>query len=195
MKFLIVASGPSTRASDVHRMRDHVDRVMVLKENWRIMPDAEYMYAADGLWWDWYADATAKGFKGERWTQHEGAARKYGLRHVTSYARRGLCRMPGVIHQGRNSGYQAINLAYHFGAREIFLIGFDMRVLDNRLHHFDTEPAPIDLPVHDFADWRARMGELACDLDAEGIPVVNLSPESALDCFQKKSVDSIIKGG
>ena len=54
------------------------------------------------------------------------SAAAWGINQLKSVAQPGLSRTQGVIHQGKNSGYQALNLAYLLGAKRILLLGYDM---------------------------------------------------------------------
>lgn len=91
----------------------------------------------------------------------------------------------GKVHYGANSGYQAINLAYLFGAKKIILLGFDCkRGPKNESHHHGDHPGPLnkDMPIH---TWRKAFPQLSADLKAEGVEVVNATRDTALECFNK----------
>ena len=179
-----VASGPSFSEAQAvaigatHRAgRCHV---VVVNDNWRRLPDADVLYAADGRWWARYAADVAAGFRGERWTRDQDAATKYGLCWIKSRGLPGLSRDPSVIHEGSNSGYQAIGLAYHFGARRILLAGYDMQHRPgDPPHWFGRHPAGFT-NSDGVAQWAPRFNRLADDLAAEGIELINCTTETAL---------------
>ena len=94
-----------------------------------------------------------------------------------------------MIHQGGNSGYQAINLAYLWGAKAIVLLGFDCSPSkDGKAHWFGqhgpqlTQRQPFDL-------WQAKFPQLAQDLVSEGVPVLNASRETVLRCFERVDLE------
>jgi hypothetical protein len=94
-----------------------------------------------------------------------------------------------VIHQGGNSGYQAINLAYLWGAKAIVLLGFDCSPSkDGKAHWFGqhgpqlTQRQPFDL-------WQAKFPQLAQDLASENVPVLNASRETVLRCFERVDLE------
>lgn len=91
-----------------------------------------------------------------------------------------------------NSGYQAINLAYHFGAKEIYLLGFDMQ-RTNGLSHWHGDHPKGWANGGDYRDWINRMNELAIDLRREGVKVVNCSRETALECFDRSTIDEVFR--
>lgn len=151
------------------------------------------LYACDGKWWDCGADGygqhALRAFGGEFWTQDQGAAERYRLRYIRSENKPGLSLDPGAIHQGQNGGYQAINLAVLFGARDIALLGYDMQHTGGRAHHHGDHPAGLNNPGKSILDgWRNRFPALAEDCRKAGVRVVNCTRETALDCFEKMSI-------
>jgi len=152
------------------------------------------MYACDDHWFDAKIHDVNKCFFGEVWTQSERAARKYKLNVMQGISAKGLGR--DKIHFGNNSGYQAINLAYLFGAQRIILFGFDMKTNAGKVHFFGNHSyhkqgqGPNDST---FARWRHNFIELASDLNIEGVEVINATRETTLDMFKRVSnVDDIL---
>ena len=162
---------------------------IAVNDAYRLAPWADVLYACDGKWWDVHIDhVKASGFSGQLWTQDEAAARRHGLRRIVGHAGRGLNRAPGYINFGNSSGYQAINAAWHWGARRLVLLGFDCTPVGGKRHWFGDHPAGLNNPNQVFAKWQERFPELARDLRAEGVEVFNCSPVSALRCWPKVSV-------
>jgi hypothetical protein len=159
--------------------------VIVVNNSWQCLPNADVLYAADGPWWDVHHAAVEAGFGGERWTAHADAAKRYGLCHIrVDQAIAGLSRVPGVLAWGQNGGYQAIGLAYKFGARKIILCGFDMAVWpDGRKHWHGDHTA--GLANGDPSGWVRNFDQLGRDLDADGVQVANCSARTALTCFRR----------
>jgi hypothetical protein len=129
-------------------------------------------------------------FKGELWTQAKKASLEYGLFNVEGDSKPGLGR--DKIHFGGNSGYQAINLAYLFGAVKIVLLGFDMQKASGMVHWHGNHPAAInrDCPVRSFLK---NFSALAQDLNAEGVEVINATRDTALECFTRTRLEDAIK--
>lgn len=126
-------------------------------------------------------------FTGECWTQSEVSAKKYGLNRVSGSHDGGLSTKPGHIHFGGNSGYQAINLVYHFGAAEIVLLGYDM----GGTHWFGKHPPQLEKGTP-FMNLIPKFWALARDLQLEGVEVINCSRESALQCFVRKDLEAVL---
>ncbi len=82
-----------------------------------------------------------------------------------------------------NSGYGAINLAAALGAKEIYLLGFDM-VGDKRgKQKWWHSGYPVDYGEGIYAKYVQEIGKLAPALKAAGVEVVNLNKRSKLQCF------------
>jgi len=118
------------------------------------------------------------------------AADRFGLTYVHAHNHSGLCRTPWEVHQGFNSGFQALNLAYHFGAERVLLLGFDMQVAPGeKTHFFGDYPPDTGLQVPSpYKEFARAFGPLARDLASLGVEVINCSPSTALECFQRSSI-------
>jgi hypothetical protein len=129
--------------------------------------------------------AVGAGFRGECWTAHADAAKRYGLCHiVVDHAMRGLSRDPEALAWGQNGGYQAIGLAYKFGARKIILCGFDMQKGPHgETHHHG--PHGNGLSDGDPSGWVRGFDQLAADLRAESVEAINCTQRTALTAFQR----------
>jgi hypothetical protein len=150
------------------------------------------MYACDLHWWDVYAGELKRDFAGELWTQDEKAAKRFGLHRMPGVSMPGLGR--SMIHFGNNSGYQAINLAYLFGATKIILLGFDMKVEAGKIHFFGNHPyhKPGQGPNNDvMARWCGNFVKLAQDLVNEGVEVINATRSTALKTFPIKTLEEL----
>lgn len=186
---VVVASGPSLDVEQACRILKAQTagavRVIVVNDCWRMIPSADALYAADGDWWDLNAAAARFSFCGEMWTQDAAAVMRYEpwLRYIAAKKLPGLSRDPALLHTGGNSGYQAINLAFHFGARRIILCGFDMQRTGGKAHWFGNHPPRLRQASRPEA-WVPHFDALAADLAAEGVDVINATPTTALRCFR-----------
>jgi hypothetical protein len=139
---------------------------------------------------------------GEFWTINDHAAKVHGLNRIGFEMGDGPPFPAGAIRTGGNSGYQAVNLAWLFGAARIVLLGFDMGATGGRLHwhkdHGQTAHVSINHgrrrehrlhnPVpRKFKDWCGAFNKLAA---ACPVPIVNCSRTSALTCFPRMDLDA-----
>jgi len=132
-------------------------------------------------------------FTGELWTQYEdGKTESEDYKYAVA---NGLHPMPGkardglgvdVIHYGNNSGYQAINLAWHlWKPTTIKLIGYDMGLSnDGNRHFFGNHPDELNAQS-DYRTWIPKFNKLSEDLSAQGVDVVNCSRQTALTAFRR----------
>jgi len=91
---------------------------------------------------------------------------------------------------GFDSGTSAINLAYHFGASEVVLLGYDMRGgrwFTGELPH----PMPT-IPASHFEGHMAPLAQLAKDCARKGLRVVNCSPDTAVTAFERAPLEAYL---
>ncbi len=197
-----IATGPSLVAEDVERLRGL--RTIAINDAYKLAPWADVLYACDSKWWGWHkgvpefagrkfaleppADArsrklmeTLKHFPRPHWA-YPDVARLKGT------GRFGLELEPDGLRLGSNSGYQAINLAVHFGAARILLLGYDMQG-DHR-HFFGVHPdqskPPFRLCLEAFETLVAPLKEL-------GVEVINCTRRTALHCFPEMSLEDALR--
>lgn len=182
----ILASGPSLSVEQceaIHRWRDAspvMRKAIAINTTFQRALWADMLYACDVTWWERYYHEVVDSFGGVLWTQDAKARDRFGIRYIESSPAPGLGKSPGLIHQGQNGGYQAINLAYHAGATRLILLGFDMQ----GSHWHGDHPLPLTNPKpYLFEAYRKNFGPMARDLQAAGISVVNCTPGSALTAF------------
>ncbi|HEX9768426.1 MAG TPA: hypothetical protein VGA50_04545 [Kiloniellales bacterium] len=186
---VLVGSGPSLTPVQACATCGRA-RVLAVNDSWRAVPWADLLYACDGKWWD--AHQGVPGFPGAKWTQDAGAAARWALRFVKSENPPGMSRDPAVVHQGGTSGYQALNLALHLGARRILLVGYDY----SKGHWFGDHPPPLNNT--EFGERAKSFERAAVDIREHwpGVEVVNCTPGSAIDAFGRGEIgEELTKAG
>lgn len=165
--------------------------VLAVNDAWRLMPWADALYACDAAWWNEY-DGVPQ-FNGEKWSSHNpvkdeklACAAKWGLRLIAGQRYPGFSFDPCRIHYGDNSGFQAINLAIHFGAKKILLVGFNM----HGGHFFGRHPK--ELRNVDPKVFIPRF-ETAAKLLKGRATIVNCTPNSALTCFPQQELTAALQ--
>lgn len=164
--------------------------VMVVNNSWQLAPWADVLYAGDLEWWQRYGK-DARSFQGEKWTRCHIAARRYNINHIHRLRGFGLCRIPGHVNSGGNSGYQAVNLCYHLGAKKIILLGFDMH-RQNGGHWHGEHEGMLSAPNKHIIKWRQNFEALAADLKSQGCNVINATPGTALTCFPRMTLEDAL---
>lgn len=183
-----IASGPSLTQDDVDYVHGvHLQgkaRVIVINNTYQLAPWADCLYACDARWWKWHNGA--QDFHGLKYSLDPPATRDYGVTVLKNTGANGLELLPAGLRNGHNSGYQAINLAVHFGANRIVLLGYDMqRGRDGKVHWHDDHRQAPSVP---FVLFLPKFPTLVKPLRELGIAVVNCSRETALTCWPRMSL-------
>lgn len=89
-----------------------------------------------------------------------------------------------------NSGGSAINLAYHFGARRVILLGFDMKKVEGKdnFHDYNYVPNKHDV-YHKFLYFFKFIKK---DADKLGLEIINATVGSSLDLFPIVPYEEVI---
>jgi hypothetical protein len=192
---IVAAPGPSLTPGVAEQCRGH--DVIVVQDAYRLMPWAPILYGCDVKWWRYHRGALD--FAGEKWTiegpgygnDKRGLAASYGLRVVAGAYGDTFSVDPARINTGRNSGFQAVGLAIHFGARRIVLVGFDMRECDGRNHFFGNHPHPL----HNTKNYKRFVAAFASAAKSlpPGVSILNATPDSALTCFPFVNLADVVQ--
>ncbi len=175
---LCVASGPSLTQEDVDYCRGRVDAAIAVNTSYERVQWAYALYAADAQWWHWHKGAPT--FEGARYSLSSEAA-KWGVSILRNAGTSGLELSPDGLKTGKNSGFQAINLAVHFGANRIVLLGYDMKPGSKGEQHW--HPDHPHRNASPFSVFLKEFTSIVEPLRALSIDVVNCTPGSALKAF------------
>lgn len=155
------------------------DYVMAVKDAAFLQPFAQCMF---------YADKRFHKFRPEVWQVYKGPMRvkrsvdenaPQGVLQVRraradSRGINGLSLDPALL-GGHDSGGSALNLAFHFGAKEIVLIGFDLMG-----HHWNPDHPLPRAKMRAHLKHRASIDAMAAPLRSAGVKVLNASRLSTL---------------
>lgn len=181
-----LGGGPSLTPADVDYCR-HRAFVIAINDAYRLAPWADVLYASDAHWWQWHQGVSS--FAGPKYALQLAARRWPGVRVLDNAGVSGLSLNPQALKNGRNSGYQAINLAVLLGAGMIVLLGYDMQRTGGRSHWFGDHPYPVSSPYQAF---RGHFASLVGPLADLGIPVINCSRETALEVFPRQRLEETL---
>jgi len=100
--------------------------------------------------------------------------------------------MKDGIGHGNNSGYGALNLAVCLGVKRIFLLGFDMKCNKAKTHWHDGYKKLMKPSI--LINYTGYFNHAAEEIKSKtDVEVINLNPDSALDCFPKKDYRKVLK--
>jgi hypothetical protein len=179
----VLASGSSMTAAAADAVRAAGVPAIAINTTFRLAPWAAMLYAADAAWWQQTPGAMA--FAGLKVTMEDVR----GVHRIGRAGTVGYTDDTAVLHTYSNSGAQAIQVAAKAGARRILLLGMDMQ----GGHWHGEHPKPLrNTEPELYAIWRGRFPVLAEALAARGVEVLNCSPDSALECWPKVSLEDAL---
>lgn len=196
----ILAGGASLQQKAIPHLRG---RVIAIKQTVALRPDADVMFVSGRD----DPEVCREYFALYRGPRVICRARYFGFPSGTLYLQRTTARLPKGLawpsgrktkhwspysrlptHLGGfDAGSSAINLAALFGATEIVLLGMDMTGGRWVRHHH----RPV-IPQMDFEWHLAGLRLMAPELERDGVRVVNCSPISAIDCFEKRPLEEFL---
>ena len=179
MKTIYIAGGGSSLKDfnwDLLKDKD----VIAVNRAYEKVPDAKWIYFSDLRFWQWNK---------KHLINHNGKkiTGNYRIVHpcVTMLkftGSEGLETKATGLRTGNNSGFAAINLAYHLGAELIVLLGFDMDAPKGNCHWHNGYPTKNR---NNFKDMLKYFETIAKPLEDLGVEVLNASPDSKINCFNK----------
>jgi hypothetical protein len=177
----LLGGGSSLTLQQIEHVRGRC-RVIAINRAYRLMPEADWLHAADKWWWEEHPDALV--FQGIKTTCQAGVDRRvifirpsgiWGFEHDPSRVRTGLC-----------SGYQAIQFAVRSGATRVLLLGYDGH--RGNWHEGYNRPT-VPYEGHCVVEYR----KLAPYLAAKGVEMLNCSPRSIYDAFPIVNLSDVLK--
>ncbi|MBB2698953.1 UNVERIFIED_ORG: hypothetical protein GGI66_003630 [Rhizobium esperanzae] len=178
----VLASGPSVNGLDLSLLAGR--RVIAVKSSWLTYPDADVLFFADGRWWKDPA-LRPKAFEGLIVSSaKEISDPRVKLVHKVEPG--DLSEKPDTVALRRTSTTGAINLAVHFGASRIVLLGVDGKVTPDGPRHCHGRPWPWPLKAGCFDEQAAEYRQIAPSAERLGIAIVNANPDSAIDVWPRR---------
>lgn len=184
----ILATGPSLQSSDVQAVRERT-RTVAVNDAYRLAPWADVLYGCDLRWWHFHWRHVYQLQSLKVMLAHKDLP-PAGVLTLENGGREGFDSRPTHIRTGQNSGFQAMHLAAHLGAKNILLLGFDMH--ERRGSHFFGDHPPqikVSSPYQDFISY---FNASAAQFKLRGFNIVNCTPGSALRCFPMMTVEEAI---
>ena len=189
----IIGGGPSLKDFDFNRLNGA--KTIAINKAVLFYPKADVLYWTDVRFYTWHKDEIDN-YKGLKFCIKTGSQYSNNIKILKKGKLNGLETDPQTLAHGNNSGYAAINLAYHLGAARIILLGFDMgNVLHNNkmISHFHdgypTRPANDKMYLDKFIPGFSK---LKSDLLGLGITVLNASTYSRLNVFPKITIEQAL---
>lgn len=203
---VLIGGGSSLTVYQVEHVRNSKARCIAVNAAYLIAPWADVCYFADSQFWKWHDQGVEcaglepeevrekfRGFAGQKCSiQNSGAnvtdEAVHILRNKTFPQHgKGLSTDPEALMTGRNSGFQALNMATLAGARRVLLLGFDGSPIQGKTHWHGAHPRPT--PIDAYPHYRQALSAAESELKKLGVEVLNCSPGSMIDTFPKVSIE------
>lgn len=188
---IVIGTGPSL--SDVARLVRSADAVRFgINNTYQDFP-LDVWIACDPAWHRYYGKVEGDF---DKWHWDPEICNQHGYNYIPGRWEDGLSTDPNYISYGHSSGWQALNLAVHYGCAPILLVGFDMTYrADEPRHYFSglsgavgEYPEPLrkwskfDKGTGDGLLWDYR--NIAEQCERGEIPtIINCTPRSAMTWF------------
>ena len=185
----IIGGGPSLKDFDFDLLKNK--KTIAVNKAFLFYPLADVLYWSDSRVYQWYKKDIDK-FKGDKYTIKPYGNLSQDIKILRNAGKLGLELNASGIRHGNNSGHAAINVAYHYGAKRIVLLGFDMQNDRGRSHFHDGYPIK---QTRDEIYKKSMIPEfftISDELKKKKVEVINANPDSALPFFKKIPIEKIL---
>jgi hypothetical protein len=182
----IIGGGPSLKNFDFRQLTG--SKTIAINKAILFQPWASVLYWTDVRFYSWYKNEIDN-YKGLKFALNPGSQYTKDIKILKKGKAYGLETDTQTLAHGNNSGYAAINLAYHLGAKRIILLGFDMASNGGESHFHDGYPTRSagDRMFQD--KFLPGFKQLAAELTNAGVSVLNAAPYSKLTVFPKITLE------
>ena len=183
----IVGGGTSLKGFNFDLLKDKT--VIAVNKAFLHLPFAQVLYWSDTRFFEWHGKEIGE-FSGIKVTCRPQPKRGDVI-NLLNTGKTGLETMSYGLRDGGNSGYAAINLAYHLGAKKIVLLGFDMQTNGKETHWHEGYSSTADTGTMERL-MIPNFDSLVEPLEKRKVKVYNASPISKLTCFDKISIEEAL---
>ena len=189
-----LGGGPSLTPDDVDFCRGK-GTVLCVNDAYKLAPWADALTASDWKWW--LVHKGVPDFHGLRFAVFDPnkpphARYPDGIAVLKNTGCEGIDPDPSALRTGWNTGAAALNLAVHFGAARILLLGYDCQPdRKGRPHWFGEHPSPLKRIIP-FDTFKQGFASMAPDLQRVGVSVINCSRATALDVFPQMDLSEAL---
>lgn len=170
----VIGGGPSIINFDIIRLQPH--NCIAINNAFIIAPWSRFLVFHDSRWLKWHLDGVQK-FTGTRVTTNSKAPPIAAKRMQKDRRVAINCTDPTVL-AGIDSGTMGLNLAFHFGASTIALVGFDMGFTARSgkvIKHWHTEH-PISPHASNYDRFLKQYPDIQKALLSNNVKLVSLTP-------------------
>jgi hypothetical protein len=194
----VLGTGPSLKKTEADLLKSHSIPSIAVNNAYEIAPWAEILYAADRKWWEGYWNKGALG--GPGCSSYHGIcvtmeAPPYdpGINVIGNGGSLGMDSRKDHVRTGFNSPAQAAQIAFHAGAKTVLLFGCDCRDFDGKTHFFGEHPWTVPKNGNKYSTFLIGWKALADAIAGTGKKIINCSPLSAINFFEKQNLQDLLE--
>lgn len=202
MKAIIIGTGPSIderTVTEVERLKLKGYKLFGCNLAYTKF-DLDVFHACNPEFYHYYWDKGLDAIEADKFTWDRDTALRYDIYHVSGKWAKGLSTNKGYIHYHHGSGPQLINIALHYGAKEMLLVGWDMRYPDkvsdkeyrSKRHFFGEYPKELQHWPKTGQDgsFTGLIKEMETIIPSDyGINIYNCTKGSSLKCFEFRNLE------
>lgn len=191
---IIIGTGPSLDVEMVKRAQACGAKLFGINNTYLDF-DLDVWIACDPSWHRIYSPV-----KGDFLKFHwdKSICDKHGYHYIEGRWGTGPNRCDGLsldqryIAYGHSSGFQALNLALHFGCSPILLVGYDMHYDSSARHYFSGLSGTDGEYPQEIRKFSKFNGLVTCyeQVAKQKLNIINCTPGSALRCFDDSDLYS-----
>jgi acetyltransferase-like isoleucine patch superfamily enzyme len=184
----LLGGGPSLLNEDLTLIQE--ERCIGINNSCFLGDWVDVCWFGDIKWWTWHR-TKLRDYKGLILTCNKKMRKWKRMKTLARGKPQGIDSRPSHVSWNRNSGASAINLAYHFGADRVVLVGFDMRKIDGKKNWHDDHK---EKPHNPFTRHLKPFAQIARDAMELGLEIINVTPGSAIKQFPIMKLTDFVTG-
>jgi hypothetical protein len=185
----IIGGGPSLKEFNWKLLEGK--NVLCVNRAFQVVPWALATFWTDSRFYRWY-QTELKEFNGIKVACRYSQLYDKDVILVKSTGGHSIDLDAHCVKAGNNSGYGALNVAFHLGAKKIYLLGYDMWSDAGKTHWHDGYITSHNHGIYD----RAMIGDFSkaqAHYKKVGINLYNANPKSRLESIKKCSIKEAIE--
>ena len=173
----------------------HDKRVIGCNDAFLLGDWVDVCWFGDNRWWEWNREKL-RDFGGLKVCCCSGLKNRIDLKLLSRNGNKseGIGENPYYVSWNRSTGASAINLAYHFGAKKIVLLGFDMKRVEGKDNWHDNHKIKHTKTTPPYNRYLQAFIAISKDAKTLGVEIINCSMDSAITQFDKVSLEEVLSG-
>lgn len=185
----LIGGGPSLKNFDWSKLNNK--KTIAINKAVLFYPQATALYWTDARFYSWYSK-DIDNFKGLKYTISARRNLPKNVHLLKRGVKYGIETTKNSLAHGNNSGYAAINLALHLGAKRIVLLGYDMGNSGNTSHFHDGYPVNQTSEQVYTKHFLPGFTILKDQIQGKGIQIFNACLTSKLNVFKKITIEEAL---